>query len=564
MTITTPQVTCVMKGYLLLYISSLKERDNGKEKGNYCNNECVDRKQRHDRVIKSKDNEDGLMRYKIDQLPNKIGWYLRGGHINLLKERIEREENELNQFINNNNNNNTSSSSSSSSSSSTLNSFTIKKDYIFSDLYLKWDYETTVDICSFGGDIQLFKYLFEKKPEWFGHLDCIKMAASKGNLKMFKILVDNTVPTNIIYDIPECIRIAMEGMHSELSLYLLEKINFKMGESPIVSIQPNHIIENREDFIKMVRIFITIAERNRGRIKLDLFPHLLHLQDIKLLREAHGYSVTNPYNDFENQLSFIMDMVRSRGYSSKFILDRGSLEQVKSAHSLGLFKNNSNNNNNVFEPCNGNVEESLSIMKYIKQHNIGVIDNKIFESISRERNDARMLTVEGSHHTTTLQLSTYATKNAKIDSKLLSLMVQVGTIFYLYEDTPESFELMKQFYKESKINPHISQYYLFQLQTSTTTNQIEIVDYLLNQQSKFHPTALNLVELLSECYNRQFKPLHLLIKQFIINQNQINKNNFKFQYNESVWNQVASRGEIKKIDRLLKKTVHLDSFDSVI
>ncbi|EGG19130.1 hypothetical protein DFA_02377 [Cavenderia fasciculata] len=45
--------------------------------------------------------------------PNDV----RGGHINQLKERIEREEKELHQFINNNNN--------SSSSSSHLNSLFI-------------------------------------------------------------------------------------------------------------------------------------------------------------------------------------------------------------------------------------------------------------------------------------------------------------------------------------------------------------------------------------------------------------------------------------------------------
>ncbi|EGG19132.1 hypothetical protein DFA_02379 [Cavenderia fasciculata] len=296
--------------FYLLLIQQIKGCDDER-----CNQS---KKEQHDRVIKSVLCNLVLFRriisvssipttiktYKIDQLPNKIGWYLRGGHINLLKERIEREELELLQFNNNNNinnyNNNTLSSSS-STLSSYLNSFTIKKDYLF-EHHLRWNYDVTIDICSFGGEderhLELFKYLFEKKLEWFNHPDCFKMAASKGNIEIFKILVDNTVPIKIQYDMNECIRVAIQGMHPDMARYLLEMNHFKFNRrTQPFSLKGGLFKHSQSDLIKLARLFVDIVDKNKESIemyevfKLYFYNLLLPTRDIDTVKYgSHQYT----------------------------------------------------------------------------------------------------------------------------------------------------------------------------------------------------------------------------------------------------------------------------------
>ncbi|EGG19121.1 hypothetical protein DFA_02368 [Cavenderia fasciculata] len=239
-------------------------------------------KEQHDRVIKSvlcnlvlfrkiilatKKKKD-VVYYKFNQLPEKIGWYLRCGYINLLKERIEREEKELLQFnkqqqqqqqqqkqqitITDDN------SSSSSTTFSSLNLFTIKKDYLF-EHHLKWNFKTTEDICSFNGQdeqhLELFKYLFEKKPEWFLNPDCLKMAASKGNLEIFKILFTA----------------AIKGIHPDMALHLLEMNHYQFNVTKPIFLGDGLSKLNQSDLIKFARLFVDIVNENDGISMNNIF-----------------------------------------------------------------------------------------------------------------------------------------------------------------------------------------------------------------------------------------------------------------------------------------------------
>ncbi|EGG19134.1 hypothetical protein DFA_02381 [Cavenderia fasciculata] len=283
-------------------------------------------KEHHDRVIKSVlcnlvlfrkiisvSREKDVEIYKINQLPNSIEWYLSCGHINLLKERIEREEKELHQFIinqqqqeqqeqqitdnndidiDNNNNNNTSSSS--STLSLPLNSFIIKKDYLL-EHHLRWSYDATEEICSFGGHderhLKLFLYLFEKKPEWFNHSSCAKMAASRGNLEMFKVLVGNTFPVKMTFDMDECIQAALQGSCYDMALYLLQKNSYKFKTVNQFQATIDH--RTRASFSRIARLFVDICNKSRGSVMSKLYSNffsaLLQAQDIELVKYASGH-----------------------------------------------------------------------------------------------------------------------------------------------------------------------------------------------------------------------------------------------------------------------------------
>ncbi|EGG19052.1 hypothetical protein DFA_02296 [Cavenderia fasciculata] len=225
--------------------------------------------------VSSFSNKDNIIKtYKFNQLPNKIGWYLRCGHINQLKQRIEREEKEL------------------------------QLDDSFSSHHLKWNYKTTKDICSFNGqdeqNLEIFRYLFEKIPEWFNHPDCFKMAASKGNIEIFKILADNTVPIKPSFDMNECIQVAIQGMHLDMATYLLEMNDYKFKVTSIFSIKGALFKYSQSDLIKLARIFIDIVKNNE-RVTMEklcrqyFYKLLLATRDIETVKYAHA----NYYVDTE-------------------------------------------------------------------------------------------------------------------------------------------------------------------------------------------------------------------------------------------------------------------------
>ncbi|EGG19124.1 hypothetical protein DFA_02371 [Cavenderia fasciculata] len=673
-------------------------------------------KEQHDRFIKNvlcnlvlfrkiilvsrKNNAD--IYYKINQLPNKIGWYLCYGHINLLKERIEREERELIlQIINNN----------TSSSSSSLNSFTIKKDYLFDD-HLKWNYKATEYICSFNGQdeqhLELFKYLFEKKPEWFNYEDCFKMAASKGNIEMFKILVNNTVPIKISYDMNECITLAIQGMHPDMALYLLEKINYKLKVTEPFTLNDGLCKHNQSDLIKLARLFVDIVNKNKqyGFTMDKVFRHYFHkllipTRDIDTIKYAqchyesdlsvveYVYSSllctglpkdidTDHHIDFIKQVLELisidfeicdestttmvieeeMDCVEKKKESSDqsnaiyfdsltqlstkqsrwymfiynmffyhkvetisgnkeldaphilkvrvkeeqkvefvqmvcekhgwaFIMNYGTLEYVKLAHSLRLVDVNSK-----FYPKHQDSNQTLAIMQYLHDNNIKPFRDTMVGHC-RESDDKVILFLH-KHYPQLLhrdQVLDYIKRNGHfylasavlalpgpseiiLPQRILPLMCDIKdstglnatsldvliklngyAISYYYDDHfgQESFQLMKQYYN-ADIHENIKSTYQQQLKISTENNQIHIVEWLLYQQTKYKPSSSTLVNILSQSFNRQYKALYQLIKRYY------RDNGKQLDFGLTTWNELASRGDIKTFDKLMTKCTPLREF----
>ncbi|EGG19129.1 hypothetical protein DFA_02376 [Cavenderia fasciculata] len=130
------------------------------------------------------------------------------------------------------------------------------------------------------------------------------MAASKGNIEMFKILADHTIPIKPIYDTYECITAAIQGMHPDMAVYLLEMNNYKFNVNryhrykSIIPFSINGSLSkhSQSDLIKLARLFVDIVNNNKNDgITMDkLFKNyfinlLMSSQDIESIKYANGH-----------------------------------------------------------------------------------------------------------------------------------------------------------------------------------------------------------------------------------------------------------------------------------
>ncbi|EGG17226.1 hypothetical protein DFA_08216 [Cavenderia fasciculata] len=632
-----------------------------------CNNECSTdlNKQQHDRVIKSVLCNIVLFRkivslgaplkrsiksYKINQLPNDITWYLRCGFITILKERIEREEMELKQHLEQQQDQQTS--------------FNNRKDYL-NEHHLKWNYKTTQEICLYGSqDIELFKYLFEKKPEWFGHPKCLENVALAGNQEMFDMLASNTIPVQVTFNIEEYIELLklayrkgyyqyeqddiVEHIHSlicrgvnkdtdlnhhtefikqvlqfhlENDQYnqLVEKANQSVI-SLVSTVESNEILyeiedDKEEDDEEEEEEYGDAehdqeeeeeVERDENSTYFDTISRLstkqsqwyLFLFNICYFGLVDGddetYSwPTEPKHIFkvyiqngkEKEYTGLVEKI----FGCHYIVANARLEHVKAAHLLGLLDEDT-----VFYPRHHDAYQSLEIMQYLidngisefdkttlevfcyKQKSIGLVEllyKRYPNLFDRSTNSiiAEYITRFGYYHLLYMIITLISdsdpsqigenvlevTNSKNLSQKVFDILSKVAIVQYFYDDSigQASFQWMKQIYQNCNDPNHqekIIDMYQTQLEMSTKLNQIDIVNYLLFQQSKFQPTKETLSSIISIAFKKQFLDLHKLINEYMVKQQQQQTNQqTTVKYEMKLLKRIATNGDIKQFDQLI-------------
>ncbi|EGG19119.1 hypothetical protein DFA_02366 [Cavenderia fasciculata] len=325
----------------------------------------------------------------------------------------------------------------------------------------------------------------------------------------------------------------------------------------------------------------------------------------------------------EDQMVEFVEMLH-KTFGWDFIMNFGKLQHVQVAHSLGLV--DTADPEITFSPTHKDPSDSMAIAQFLHDNNIHPFqldrmkcydpDNHVifpflfkhYPHLFTENSNrvilnfmtnfdqyhlAHMLTVPSPPPpppeeqpfqpvqpvTTTIQQqlflrrqSYYIRDGTGINASHIDIFLKFPSITYYYNKQAgrEGFELMKKYYEECEMNDSTISLYKDQLRISSEGNQIEIVNYLLNQQKKFKPDSETLVNSLSAAHNGQFKQLYKLIKKYIKQEKEKEKEKDEentrvlLQFNMSTWREIGSRGDIKMFDKFMAKHKPLEKFEHLV